>query len=279
MTTTTYEENADQLHATQEALPSSADTHAQAEETEHAAGEAHAGPHISIKAEPVFHVSGYPITNAVLTAFVVVVALTFAFVKYYMDSRKEKKSDYFHAVTALVRPIYSLFESVLGEHTKTFFPLVGGFFFFILFNNWMGLLPGVGSVLLGKTPLLRASTADLNGTVSLALVIMVCVQIFGVKYVGLKGYLGKFFNFSSPIAFFVGILEIVSEISRVLSFSFRLFGNIFAGEVLLTVVAFLVPFAVSFPFLMLETFVGFIQAVVFSILSSVLIKLAITKHH
>ena len=277
MTTTTTEDHLETT-APEASHAATQETHT-TETAEHGAAEAHKGPHISIKAEEVFNVSGYPITNAVLTASIVVVALTVAFIKYYIDSKKPTKSSYFYGVTFLLKPIYSLFESVLGEATKTFFPLVGAFFLFILFNNWAGLLPGVGSILIGKTPLLRAATADLNGTVALALVIMICVQIFGVKYVGWKSYFGKFFNFSNPINFFVGILEIVSEFSRVLSFSFRLFGNIFAGEVLLTVVAFLVPFAVSFPFLMLETFVGFIQAVVFSILSAVLLKLAITKHH
>lgn len=245
----------------------------------HAETETHAGPHISVKAEPVFAISGFTITNAVLLTSIVVAGCALLFAKYNSDSKKKEKSTFFYAMTGFISYVYSLFESVLADKTKLFFPLIGAFFFFILFNNWAGLLPGVGSILVGRTPLLRAGTADLNGTVALALIIMIFVQIIGIKYVGIKSYLGKFFNFSSPIAFFVGILEIISELSRVLSFSFRLFGNIFAGEVLLVVVAFLVPFAVSFPFLMLETFVGLIQAVVFSMLSAVLIKLAITKHH
>ncbi len=268
MTITEKPEAAVQLHSASEAKT----------ETTHTATE-HAGPHISVKAEPVFHISGFPITNAVLLTSIVVVLCTVLFAKYNSDSKKPTKSTFFIAFTAFIQYIYSLFESVLADKTKLFFPLIGSFFFFILFNNWVGLLPGVGSILVGKTPLLRAGTADLNGTFALALIIMIFVQIIGIKYLGIKDYLAKFVNFSSPIAFFVGILEIVSELSRVLSFSFRLFGNIFAGEVLLAVVAFLIPFAASFPFLMLETFVGLIQAVVFSMLSAVLIKLAVTKHH
>ncbi|KKP61402.1 MAG: ATP synthase F0, A subunit, partial [Candidatus Roizmanbacteria bacterium GW2011_GWA2_34_18] len=88
-----------------------------------------------------------------------------------------------------------------------------------------------------------------------------------------------FFNFSDPISFFVGILDILSEFSKVLSFAFRLFGNIFAGEVLLTIVAFLVPVLASFPFIALEIFVGFVQALVFSMLTAVFLSNAVVEHH
>lgn len=128
-------------------------------------------------------------------------------------------------------------------------------------------------------PLLRASTADLNTTVALGLVSVALIQAFGIYYLGFAGYLSKFITFKNPIAFFTGVLEIISEISKVISFAFRLFGNIFAGEVLLVVVAFLVPVLASFPFLLLEIFVGFVQALVFTMLSAVFLNMAITKHH
>lgn len=237
------------------------------------------GPHISIKAEPIASIAGFPITNSMALSGVVWVVFLFLVLKYNLDAKKEKKSNYFYFVTMTMRFLYDLFGSTLAEATKRFFPLVGAFFFFILLNNWFGLLPGVGSVTLNHVPLLRANTADLNTTIALAIIIMAYIQYVGVKAQGPKGYLAKFINFSSPIAFFVGILEIVSELSRVLSFSFRLFGNVFAGEVLLAVVAFLIPVAVSFPFLLLETFVGFIQAVVFAMLAAVLLKLAVSEQH
>lgn len=238
-----------------------------------------AGPHISIKAEPVISVAGFPVTNSLLLSLVVLAVFIALVAKYTADYTKRSKSDFFYFITFVLRGVYDLFQSTLGEKTARFFPLIGAFFFYILLNNWFGLLPGVGSVLYNHVPLLRANTADLNTTIALALIIMTYVQIVGIRSQGVNGYLGKFMNFSSPISFFVGILEIVSEFSRILSFSFRLFGNIFAGEVLLAVVAFLIPIAVSFPFLMLETFVGLIQAVVFAMLSAVLLKLAITKEH
>ena len=238
-----------------------------------------AGPHISIKAEEVFMIQGFPVTNSLLLSFFTFLVFLVLVVKYNLDSQKKEKSSLFYFITFAQRSLFDFFTSAMGSKTSKYFSLLGAFFFFILLQNWSGLLPGVGSVLLHNTPLLRANTADLNTTLALGLVSVVAIQVFGIKEVGIKDYLGKFFNFSSPIAFFVGILEIISEFSRILSFAFRLFGNIFAGEVLLTVVAFLVPVLVSFPFLMLETFVGLIQAVVFAMLSAVLINLATTKAH
>lgn len=133
-----------------------------------------------------------------------------------------------------------------------------------------------------KIPFLRANNADLNTTFALALITVSLIQFYGMKYNGVGGYLKKFFNFSSPIMFFVGILELISELSRILSFSFRLFGNVLAGEVLISIVAFLLPSVVSFflvPFYVLELMAGAIQALVFTMISAVLINMATTKAH
>lgn len=133
-----------------------------------------------------------------------------------------------------------------------------------------------------KIPFLRANNADLNTTFALALITVSLIQFYGMKYNGVGGYLKKFFNFSSPIMFFVGILELISELSRILSFSFRLFGNVLAGEVLIAIVAFLLPSVVSFflvPFYVLELMAGAIQALVFTMISAVLINMATTKAH
>ncbi|HEX7018140.1 MAG TPA: F0F1 ATP synthase subunit A, partial [Patescibacteria group bacterium] len=126
-------------------------------------------------------------------------------------------------------------------------------------------------------PLLRAGTADLNTTLALALISVFMTQIIGFQYQQF-GYFTKFFNFSSPIMFFVGILELVSEFAKIISFAFRLFGNIFAGEVLLAVISFLVPLLVPMPFYGLEVFVGFIQALVFAMLSLVFFNMATQGH-
>lgn len=127
-------------------------------------------------------------------------------------------------------------------------------------------------------PIFRAATADLNTTLALALISMFMVQYYGVKYQG-GHYFTKFFNFKQgPIFSFVGFLELLSDISKVISFAFRLFGNIFAGEVLLAVIAFLVPVLAPIPFLGLEIFVGFVQALVFAMLSLVFINMATESH-
>lgn len=126
-------------------------------------------------------------------------------------------------------------------------------------------------------PYLRAGTADLNTTIALALISMVLVQFMGFRFLGFS-YLKKFFDFSNPIAFFVGILELVSDISKIISFAFRLFGNIFAGEVLLAVISSLIPVVLPMPFYGLELFVGLVQALVFAMLSLVFFNMATLGH-
>lgn len=128
------------------------------------------------------------------------------------------------------------------------------------------------------TPLFRTPSADLNFTFGLALLAVVYVEIAGFQALG-AGYLGKFFNFKEGImGFLVGLLELISEIARILAFAFRLFGNVFAGEVVLVVLAFMVPLALPLPFFFFEVFVGFIQAFVFAILTMAFIAIAVTPH-
>lgn len=126
-------------------------------------------------------------------------------------------------------------------------------------------------------PIFRAGTADLNTTLALALISVIATQVIGFKYLSF-GYFKKFFNFKNPIFFFVGILELISEVAKIISFAFRLFGNIFAGEVLLVVIAFLIPLLAPIPFLGLEIFVGAIQALVFMMLSLVFMSMATHAH-
>jgi len=237
------------------------------------------GPHISIKPDTLGHVGPVSITNSFVLSWVVFVFFAILVYFYNKQLAAKTKNSFFYTIHGFVKGVYAFFQSALGEKIDYFFPLVGAFFFYILLNNWAGLLPGVGSITYNHLPLFRAATADLNTTFALALISVTYIQYVGVKMMGAKSHVGKFITFASPIAFFVGILEIVSELSRVVSFAFRLFGNIFAGEVLLAVVAFLIPYGASFPFLLLETFVGLIQAVVFAMLSAVLFGLATSKHH
>lgn len=240
--------------------------------------------HISLVAEKIGSIGFLPITNSIFTTWLVMLFLVVFTV--VVNSRLSLIPSRLQLIAeGMVGGIYGLFQSVTGDRTKIYFPLVGTLFIFILFLNWAGLLPGVGTIGLEKyvhgekefIPIFRAGSADLNTTIALALVAMGCIQFFGVKYLGLK-YVHKFINFSSPIYFFVGILEIVGEFSRILSFAFRLFGNIFAGEVLLTVIAFLMPVIAPIPFMGMELFVGFIQALVFSLLTAVFLSVATAEH-
>ena len=151
----------------------------------------------------------------------------------------------------------------------------------------MGILPGLGSIGLieghgqevSLIPLFRSTNSDINMTLALAIISVMATQIFGISIVGFFHHVSRFISFKGPLDFFTGILELIAEIAKVISFSFRLFGNIFAGEVLLMVIFFLVPIIVPLPFLFLEIFVGFIQALVFSMLTLVFLTVATSKEH
>lgn len=235
-------------------------------------------PHISLAAQIVTSIAGFPISNALITTWLVMailVAASLLLTRRLTMIPSEAQS----IAEVVVAGLYDFFSSVTGKYIREVFPLVATLFLFILAANWVGLLPGVGTIGLfhGEefTPLLRGATADLNTTVALALFAMVAIQYFGFKAAGIH-YGKRFFNFTNPIYFFLGILELISELSKIISFAFRLFGNIFAGEVLLTVMAFLMPFVVPLPFLTMELFVGFIQALVFSMLTAVFLSVAVS---
>src|SRR3989344_4261394 len=213
--------------------------------------------HISISAQPIFNVYGYEVTNSMLVTVLVsffLVGLSLAGKRWFKRSQKPR---WVLFMQTLVESFYEFVMSITPQHAAKFFPLVATIFLFVLFGSWAGLLPGAESIGLktthGFVPLLRGATADINTTLALAIFAIVSVQ-------------------------FVGFLELISEFSRMISFAFRLFGNIFAGEVLLAVIAFLVPLLASLPFLGLEIFICFIQALVFSSLTLVFINLATSEH-
>jgi F-type H+-transporting ATPase subunit a len=238
---------------------------------------------ISLRAEDIFHIGSWPVTNAVLLAFFVLVLLTMLAV--ILKSRlKTIPGMLQNIVEAIIEGALDLMDSVLGsrKQSEKYLPLVLTIFLFVLFSNWFGLVPGVGSIVIGHgasaVPLLRSPASDLNFTLALALIAVTMVNIFGIAAMGMKERVSVFFNFSSPLKFFVGILELISEFARIISFTFRLFGNVFAGEVLLAIMALLVPYLVPLPFMFLEIFVGFIQAFIFGMLTLVFVALAVTPH-
>jgi len=192
-----------------------------------------------------------------------------------------------YVLEALLNLINSVTQN--REESKKFFPIVVTIFIFVILSNWIEIIPGLGTIGIfeqqqGKTvlvPFIRSSSSDLNVTLAIALISVFTTQFMGIAAIGAAKYAKKFFvsPFHKPyfIGTFVGLLEIISEIAKIISFSFRLFGNIFAGEVLLIVMLGLVPYIVPLPFLFLELFVGFIQALVFAMLTLVFLKIAVTE--
>lgn len=246
-------------------------------------------PEISIKAEPILILGHFIVTNSfLLTIISLILVLTTVFT---LRSKLALIPSHLQSVFELMMEAFlSLMDNLLGARSKSekYLPLVATVFLFVLISNWLGLFPGVGTIYLPAlsagsaetewVPLFRAPAADLNFTVALALIVMLAVQFFGILALGFKSYSHKFFTLKNPIYTFVGLLELLSEFVKIVSFSFRLFGNIFAGEVLLTIVSFLAPYAVPLPFMFLETFVGFIQAFIFSMLTLVFIAMAVAEH-
>ena len=238
---------------------------------------------ISLRAEEIFHIGSFPVTNAVLMATLVLVVLTVValVLRRRLAFVPGATQNIFEIV---IEGALGLMDSVLGSRkaSEKYFPLVFTVFVFVLCSNWLGLLPGVSSIVVKQgaesVPLLRSPASDLNFTLALALIVVTMVNAFGVAAVGLKARLGVFFNFKGPIDFFIGILELISEFAKIISFSFRLFGNVFAGEVLLAIMAFLVPYLVPLPFMFLEIFVGFIQAFIFGMLTLVFVAMAVVQH-
>lgn len=241
------------------------------------------GPHISLRAEPLFDIGSFAVTNSLLVAVAVSLLLMFVAVAFH-KKLKMIPGKIQSVVEIVFEGLIELMESVLSNRSRAekYFPLVATIFVFILFSNWLGLLPGFGSIGIEShgslIPLLRPPGADLNFTLAIAIIAVVAVNLFAIFAVGPKIHITKFLNFKSPIGFFVGILELISEFAKMVSFSFRLYGNIFAGEVLLVIVAFLVPYVAPLPFLFLEVFVGFIQAFVFAMLTIVFIAVATVEH-
>lgn len=245
---------------------------------------------ISIAAEPLFHTGTFPVTNTIVVTFCVSLLIIAA--SFIIKRRVSLIPGGFqNMVESVLEALLNLVDSVTEDRkqSKRFFPLVATIFIFVILSNWVSVVPGLGTIGLrevsgGKNilvPFLRSGSADLNMTLALAIISVMSAQILGIAAIGIGKYAGKFFvsPFRSPylVGTFVGLLELISEVAKLISFSFRLFGNIFAGEVLLMVMLFLVPYFVPLPFLFLELFVGFIQALVFSMLTLVFLKMAATE--
>ncbi|MDQ3245114.1 MAG: F0F1 ATP synthase subunit A [bacterium] len=260
---------------------------------------------VTIYAEPIFHVGNFQITNALITSWLAVIVIGI-FALIIRLKMKKIPGKFQHVFEVILEGAMSLCDQVTNDRkiTKKIFPLVFTLFVFILVNNWIGLLPFVSAIGFYEmhegtksfVPLFRAGTADINFTLAFSLLMVLVSNIFGIVVLGVWKVLNKYVNIKSlgsiftkikgdksilivaPITFFVGLLELVAEIAKIASLSFRLFGNVFAGEVLLASMSAIFIYILPGPFLFLEVFVGLIQALIFSLLTAVYFTIAAQDH-
>lgn len=250
-------------------------------------------------AETLWTLGPLPVTNALVNAWIAVAV-------FVLLAGAIKIGVKTGAFPRLVRTAEAIVEWLLGEAQKVtgdrerairFLPIAGGAFLLILFSNWLGQLPGTGSIGIWKgeelIPLLRPATSDINFTLALALGAVVTTHLFGLMTLGFADHVSKFVNVRGvwrsirhgPIAILtalvelgIGLIEIVGELAKVLSLCLRLFGNIFAGEVLISVIIGLFAYAVPLPFMALEILVGAVQATVFAMLTLAYLTVSTDAH-
>ena len=263
-------------------------------------------PHPELPADAVFHLIGFPITNSVITAWLSIIVLVG--ISYAVTRRLKLIPSRLQSILeATLGWLLNFCQEVAGEKNgRRFFPIVATIFLFVLTNAWLSLIPGFGSILSTNAEgeaihLLRGANTDINMPLALALISFIFVEYWGIRSLGGLRYLKKFVNvgqlfrgvgqlmrgklkaglvgmFNGAIDIFVGVLETLSEFIRIVSFTFRLFGNMTAGEILLLIVAFLVPWVLALPFYGLELLVGFVQALIFGGLTLVFATIAVTHH-
>ena len=242
------------------------------------------GIHVALSAEKIGELWGIPITNTLVTGFAV--ALILLTIGIVAGARLQMVPGRFQTLLELfLGGLYDYVTEVLESKklARAFFPLLVTIFLFIFIANWMEFIPGIGSVGFFHedefTPLFRSVNTDLNMPLALAIISFLVVEITGIVTLGFMKYAGKFITFKSPIAFAVGLVELIGEIVRVVSLSFRLFGNILAGEIIILVAIYFMPYLLPVPLMLFELFIGFLQAAIFALLTLFFIKLAIEEPH
>jgi F-type H+-transporting ATPase subunit a len=256
-------------------------------ETAHAAADAHAAHGVSPVATPLFHVGPLPVTNSMVTSWVIALALVII-IRIAVKRPQLVPTRGQAIVENLVEGVLGLISPIVGSKVaKHTFPLLVALFTYILIQNWSGLLPGVGTIFYHGHEIVRPGNADLNGTVALSLVSIVCWFYFILRYAGPALVLKDIFGNKADkndvpgaiyyplflVFFAVGLIEIISIAFRPISLSFRLFGNVFGGENLLHSMSAITPWVLPIPFYFLELLIGFVQALVFTLLVSVYIGL------
>lgn len=256
-------------------------------------------------AEPIAHVGGFTITNSLIMSWaaVLVIVVGMVLIGKGLKSVPGKLQGVFEL---LLEEAIKLSDTITGSRHKSerLLPVILSLFLFILVNNWLGLLPGVGTIGWIESeaghsvfvPLLRGGTADLNTTLAISLFAVIMSHILGVVALGIWKHANKFISFDllfeipkkamkepmvlivNPIKIFVGFVETIGEFAKIASLSFRLFGNIFAGEVLLGSMMAIFAYFLPLPFMFLEVIVGIVQALVFSILTLAFMSMAMSSH-
>jgi F-type H+-transporting ATPase subunit a len=259
---------------------------------------------VTLYAEPITHIGPLPITNSLLTSWVAVFIIIIISISIRTKLKQIPKGIQ-NLFEIIIDGALSLCDQVTNSRkiTEKVFPLAFSVFLFILVNNWLGLLPLGGFGLIEKSgegsafiPFIRSGTADINTTLAFAVLAVIGANLFGIISIGLWKTFNKYVNLKAlagiatkvrheptvlvvaPVTFFVGILELIGEFAKIASLSFRLFGNIFAGEVLLVSMGALLAYGLPIPFLFLEIFVGLIQAFIFAILVLVYFTIASQDH-
>ena len=266
-------------------------------------------PHVSLPAEGIFHIGSFAVTNTLITAWISMALLVLVF---WSATRRIKliPTGLQNLVEAAMEWLLNFCQDVAGEKNgRKFFPIVATILLFVLVNSWVSLIPGFISITYTimehgeplAVPLLRGVNTDISFTLALALIAFSYIEYIGFKLGGGFGYLRKFFNFAAfnkgvatlfrgkiksgfggifmgGVDIFVGGLELVAEGIRIFSFTFRLFGNMLGGEILVLMMIFLMPYLVGVIFYGLEVLVGLVQAIIFGGLTLVFATMAATPH-
>ena len=246
---------------------------------------ASSGPVVFISSKVIFTIHGVPITNSIFYGWISGIVLMILFISVARRMTVRPKGGIFQFIEVGVTFITNLVESSFDEpeRGRKYVPYFVSLFFFIMFNNWLGLIPGVGEAFkVGGNPLLRPFTGDLNATLAVGVITMGVVYFSSIKEAGVKDFFKHFFigNPLNPLYLFIGLIEMFTDATRVISLSIRLFLNVTIGEIVIAVFAYLGGFlapVTAAPFTLIELFVGALQAYIFVILS--LMYLAIAVNH
>ena len=231
--------------------------------------------------ETLLSISGLNVTNTLLATLLVdlILILIVVLVNRRLALLPGKLQG---AVEGIVEYLQATTERVAGGRTSLIFPWVAIFFIYIVLSNLLGLFPGFGTIGFfrekGFVPLFHVSTADLNVTLALAVVSVIATNVIAIRTVGLKAYLRRFFALN-PLLLFVGLLELLQEFTKFVTFSFRLFGNISAGEAVLGTMSSMLAFVLPIPFLAFELLVAVIQGLVFALLTMAFMTMLTEPHH